>query len=65
MFIHQYDNQNVRKTMEMVTELSAKYNDSNTNPSYWLKPVGRGHNTIQNSTVQYSVPKYNKVTMYC
>ena len=30
MFIHQYDSQNVRKIVEMVTEPSSKHNDSNT-----------------------------------
>jgi hypothetical protein len=31
MFIHQYESQNVRKTVEMVTEPSSKYNDYNNN----------------------------------
>jgi len=54
MFIHQYDSQNVRKTVAMVTELSAKYSDCNTDVSYWLKTVGRGteYNTEQYSTIQ-------------
>ena len=42
MFIHQYDGQNVRKTVEIVTEPSSKYNDSNTNLSLLAENSGEG-----------------------
>jgi len=42
MFIHQYDSQNVRKTVEMVTELSSKYNDYNNNLSLLTENSGGG-----------------------
>jgi hypothetical protein len=65
MFIHQYDSQNVRKTVQIVTELSAKYNDCNTNLLLLIENSSeRGENTIKNSTVQYRIPyrtvQYNK-----
>ena len=66
MFIQQYDSQNIRKTVEMVTEPSSKYNDSNTNLSLLTENSGEGteynkeqYNTIQNtikkSRVQYRI----------
>jgi len=42
MSIHQYDSQNVRKTVEMVTEPSSKYNDSNTNLLLLTENSGEG-----------------------
>ena len=68
MFIHQYDSQNVRKTVEMVTEPSSKYNDCNINLSLLAENSGEGreynkeqYSTIQNTikTVQYNT-QYNK-----
>ena len=68
MSIHQYDSQNVRKTVEMVTEPPSKYNDCNTDLLLLTGNSGEGReynkeqystiqNTINNSTVQYTVPK--------
>ena len=42
MFIHQYDSQNVRKTVEIITEQSSKYNDSNTNLLLLTENSGEG-----------------------
>ena len=42
MFIPQYNSQNVRKIVEMVTEPSSKYNDSNTNLSLLTENSGEG-----------------------
>jgi len=51
MFIHQYERQNVRKIVELVTELSSKY-DSNTNLLLLTENSGEGreHNKEQYST---------------
>ena len=73
LFIHQYDSQNVRKTVEMVTEPCSKHNDCNTNLSLLTENSGEGreynkeqYSTIQNSSVQYRIKlrtvQYN--TMY-
>ena len=57
MFIHQYECQNVRKTVEMVTEPTSKYNDSNTNLSLLTENSGEGER-IQYRTVWYNT-QYN------
>jgi hypothetical protein len=53
MFIHQYESQNVRKTVEMVTEPPSKRNDPNTNLSLLTENSGEGG--------EYNKEQYNKI----
>jgi len=56
MFIYQYGSQNVSKTVEMVTEPSAKYNDMNNNLSLVTENSGE-RERIKYNTVKYTIPK--------
>jgi hypothetical protein len=53
MFIHQYESQNVRKTVEMVAEPYSKCNDPNTNPSLLTENRGEGG--------EYNKEHYSKI----